>query len=114
VAVDAEILESCTDRRRNDAAGQRSQHFIKCHNVHPTRSDSAHPAGPQPGGAVREQVARALFNKGVTLGQLDRSMEAIAVYDDVVARFADDQSPLVQEIVSTCSARRSEDAQPTE
>ena len=32
--------------------------------------------------------ARALFNKGVTLGALGRSGDAIAVYDDLLARFA--------------------------
>jgi len=32
-------------------------------------------------------VARALVNKGFALGVLDRSAEAIAVYDDVVGRF---------------------------
>jgi len=32
-------------------------------------------------------LAKALHNKGVTLGQLGRSEEAITVYDDVVARF---------------------------
>jgi TolA-binding protein len=39
----------------------------------------------------------ALFNKGVTLRQLDRSNEAIAVYDEVVARFADDPASAVRE-----------------
>jgi len=38
---------------------------------------------------VQEKIATALFNKGVTLGDLDRSEEAIAVYDDAVSRFAD-------------------------
>jgi hypothetical protein len=37
--------------------------------------------------ALRGQVAKALFNKGVTLGALGRSDEEIAVYDDVVGRF---------------------------
>ena len=32
-------------------------------------------------------VARALFNKGVTLRQLGRSEDALAVYDDVIGRF---------------------------
>ena len=36
---------------------------------------------------LREQVAKALFNKGVTLGALGRSEDAIAVYDDLLARF---------------------------
>ena len=31
--------------------------------------------------------SKALFNKGLALGALDRSAEAIAVYDDLVARF---------------------------
>ncbi|TPQ26734.1 tetratricopeptide repeat protein, partial [Methylomonas koyamae] len=35
----------------------------------------------------REQVARALVNKGITLGQLGKWEDAITVYDDVVARF---------------------------
>ena len=35
-----------------------------------------------------ELVARALFNKGVSLGALDRGEEAIAVYDDLIARFS--------------------------
>ncbi|HHT9115415.1 MAG TPA: SIR2 family protein, partial [Candidatus Wunengus californicus] len=37
--------------------------------------------------ALREEVAMALFNKGVTLGSLNQSKEAIAVYDEVVRRF---------------------------
>lgn len=32
-------------------------------------------------------VAKALVNKGITLGQLDKSEEAIACYDDVAERF---------------------------
>jgi hypothetical protein len=35
-----------------------------------------------------EEVANALVNKGITLGALDRSAEAIAVYDDLLARFS--------------------------
>jgi len=45
--------------------------------------------GDAPEAALREQVARALFNKGLTLGQLNRSEEEIAVYDTVLARFGD-------------------------
>jgi hypothetical protein len=37
--------------------------------------------------ALREPVARALVNKGGTLGQLGPSEEEIAVFDDVIARF---------------------------
>ena len=36
-----------------------------------------------------ENVSLALFNKGITLGQLGRSEEAIAVYDEVVRRFGE-------------------------
>jgi hypothetical protein len=32
-------------------------------------------------------AARALYNKGITLGQLGRSGEEVAVYDDLIARF---------------------------
>ena len=38
---------------------------------------------------LQGQVATALVNKGFTLGTLGRSEEAIAVYNDVVSRFAD-------------------------
>jgi DNA-binding MarR family transcriptional regulator len=40
-----------------------------------------------------ESVARALVNKGVTLGQLNRSEEEIAVYDEVVNRFGESERP---------------------
>jgi len=50
--------------------------------------------------ALREQVARALVNKGITLGALDRSEEAISVYDEVVARFADVDEPALREQVA--------------
>jgi tetratricopeptide (TPR) repeat protein len=38
---------------------------------------------------LREHVARALFNKGFTLGSLGRSEEAIAVYNALEARYGD-------------------------
>jgi hypothetical protein len=38
-------------------------------------------------GEVVEQVAAALYDQGVTLGELGRSDEEITVYDDVVSRF---------------------------
>jgi hypothetical protein len=37
--------------------------------------------------ALREQLAKALVNKGVVLSMLGRSKAAIAVYNDVVRRF---------------------------
>jgi len=68
---------------------------------------------------LQEQVAMALFNKGVTLGALDRSEDAIAVYDDLVSRFADAKEPTLREQVATAlvnkgvrfaALNRSEDA----
>ena len=35
----------------------------------------------------RHWLAKALVNKGITLGALDRSEDAIAVYDEVLTRF---------------------------
>jgi hypothetical protein len=46
--------------------------------------------------ALRERVAKALFNKGFTLGQLGRSEDAISVYDDVIARFGADDNPALK------------------
>ena len=37
--------------------------------------------------ALRVQFAKALFNKGVTLGTLGRGVDAAAVFDEVIARF---------------------------
>ena len=45
-----------------------------------TRSSRASARRHEP--ALREQVARALFNKGVRLGALERSEEELAVYDE--------------------------------
>jgi hypothetical protein len=50
--------------------------------------------------ALREQVAGALVNKGVTLGTLERFEEALAVYDDVVARFGDATEPILRQAVA--------------
>ena len=50
---------------------------------------------------LREHVAMALCYKGITLGTLDRNEEAIAVYDDVVRRFADAREPAIREQVAS-------------
>jgi tetratricopeptide (TPR) repeat protein len=50
--------------------------------------------------ATSSEVARALVNKGVTLGQLNRSEDAIAVNDEVVARFGDAAEPELREEVA--------------
>src|SRR5262249_45373717 len=49
---------------------------------------------------LREQVTNALVNKGVGLGQLGRSEEAITVYDDVVARFGTATELPLRELVA--------------
>ena len=48
---------------------------------------SARPLRHRDRAAAARTVANALLNKGVTLGALGRSEEAIAVYDDLLARF---------------------------
>ncbi|HEY8695968.1 MAG TPA: tetratricopeptide repeat protein, partial [Chloroflexota bacterium] len=49
---------------------------------------------------IAEVVARALANKGVTLGQLGRPEDAMAVYDEVVARFGDRTEAGIAEVVA--------------
>jgi len=56
-------------------------------------ADSSEPAS-------REQVANALVNKGVTLGELNRSQEAIAAYDELIRRFGDSPEPALRERVA--------------
>jgi hypothetical protein len=55
--------------------------------------------------ALREQVAQALVNKGATLGELGRGEDAIAVYDDVIARFGADEDPALKAIVRKAKER---------
>jgi hypothetical protein len=49
--------------------------------------------------ALREQVAGALVNKGIPLGEFGRGEDAIAVYDDAIARFGADEDPALKAIV---------------
>ena len=42
---------------------------------------------------LREQVAKALFNKGFCLGALGRDEDAIDVYDELIGRFGNDPQP---------------------
>ena len=44
---------------------------------------------------MREQVVGGLISRGVTLRKLDKSEEAIAVYDELDRRFGNDESPSV-------------------
>ena len=50
--------------------------------------------------ALREPVSRALFNVGFRLGTLNRGEDAIAVYDEVVARFGTAVEPALREPVA--------------
>ncbi|RJF87144.1 hypothetical protein D3874_08985 [Oleomonas cavernae] len=56
--------------------------------------------------ALREEVARALVNKGITLGDLNRNEEAIAVYDGMIARFGDAGEPALREQVAGALANK--------
>ncbi|MBI3268776.1 MAG: tetratricopeptide repeat protein [Planctomycetes bacterium] len=51
-------------------------------------------------GASQDQVGKALFNKGVALGELGRPEEEFGVYDDMVRRFKDrPETPLAELVV---------------
>jgi TolA-binding protein len=63
-------------------------------------------AGFGAGPAMREQVAKALLYKGIAFGELGRAEEAIAVYEDVIARFGDAADPAIREQVAKASAVR--------
>lgn len=47
-----------------------------------------------------EVAAVALFNKGVTLGRLERFEEAVKVYEDLDGRYRDDPAPALRERVA--------------
>ena len=47
--------------------------------------------------------ARVLLNKGLTLGKLNRSEDAIRVYDDLIARFGNDTEPALREQVASAN-----------
>ena len=49
--------------------------------------------------------AKALVNKGVTLGALGRSEDAVAVYDDLLARFGTATEDELEKIVSAAKKR---------
>jgi len=52
-------------------------------------------------GASQRRAAMALVNKGVTLGQLNRSGDEVAAYDEVLRRFGEATEPAVREPVAT-------------
>ena len=49
---------------------------------------------------VREQVAKALFNKGVMLDKQNHTEKALEAYDELVRRFGDATEPTVREQVA--------------
>ncbi|MBQ4673969.1 tetratricopeptide repeat protein [Aeromonas dhakensis] len=49
---------------------------------------------------VQKQMATALLNKGIALGQLDRSEDGITVYDELIQRFGTSDVPALQELVT--------------
>jgi hypothetical protein len=53
-------------------------------------------------------VADALGNKGAVLQALDRPEQAIAPYDEIVARFGDATEPALRELVEVARTARSE------
>jgi hypothetical protein len=55
--------------------------------------------GEAPESALREQVAKALLNKGFALAQLGRPEEAIEVHDDALAGFREAPEPALREQV---------------
>lgn len=54
-------------------------------------------AAKSPYQSDRSMVAKSLLNQGFTLNALERSDEAIAVYDALLARFADSTEPEIRE-----------------
>ena len=54
------------------------------------------------------RVGCALFNRAHTLGALDRSDDAIAVYDDFAARYGDATEPGLRELLPTAQANKRE------
>jgi len=53
------------------------------------------------------QIRRYHVNKGFALGALDRSEDAIAVYDDLLARFATATEPALREAVARANTLNS-------
>jgi tetratricopeptide (TPR) repeat protein len=53
-----------------------------------------------------ELIAKTLFNTGVMLGALGRMTEAIAVYDEIAARFGTADEPVLREQVAKALANK--------
>jgi tetratricopeptide (TPR) repeat protein len=56
--------------------------------------------------AVREQLAKALVNKGIALGFVGKCFEALAVSQEVITRFSSDRELAVREQVATAAINK--------
>jgi tetratricopeptide (TPR) repeat protein len=50
--------------------------------------------------ALREQVPKALHNRGVALEELGRFEDAVAAYDYIISHYRDDPTPALREQVA--------------
>lgn len=50
--------------------------------------------------ALRERVARSLFNKAAALADMKQYRDEIATYDELISRFEDTMEPVFQELVA--------------
>jgi tetratricopeptide (TPR) repeat protein len=50
--------------------------------------------------STRERIATALYNKGITLGTLGNSEEAIVAYNELLRRFGDAEEPAIIETIA--------------
>ncbi|MNZ72718.1 hypothetical protein D3C78_911050 [compost metagenome] len=48
---------------------------------------------------IHVQMAKAYFNKGVTLGTLNQSEKAVQVYDELISQFKDSKNDEIQDII---------------
>ncbi|QDE92916.1 hypothetical protein BHS06_30225 [Myxococcus xanthus] len=53
---------------------------------------------------LKEQVARTLVNKAVTLEDDGQTTEAIATYSEIVSRFREATEPVLQDIVTQATS----------
>ncbi len=50
--------------------------------------------------ALRERVARAIYNRGTALRKMGRESEAIAAWDEVVKHYGDSPMPALRDLVA--------------
>ena len=62
------------------------------------RRGSLRQLAPEP--TLREEIAKALLNKGISLSKLGRNDEEIAVYNNVLARFSTGTETALRENVA--------------